>query len=115
MCRKKQGMVRQAGQHLVVSQKEVSGKAGKPSFAFFPSDVYCFSAQIAALFARNHPAQRPLVLPLRLELPRFGGYDAGARSGGGPLKDQSLGLEVCLRTGQTHSTSPEADKRFLES
>jgi hypothetical protein len=39
---------------MAVSQKLVNGKVGKPSFAFFPSDVYSCSVQ-AALFTRNHP------------------------------------------------------------
>jgi transposase-like protein len=62
----------------VVSQKRVNDKVGKFSFAFFPSNVYCFSVQMAALFARNHPAQRAVVLPLCFELSRFRGDDAGA-------------------------------------
>ena len=70
---------------------------------------------MAAFLARNHPAQRAVVLPLRSELSRFRGDDGGAGSERGSLGDQPLGVEVCPGTGQTDSTSPEADKRLVAS
>ena len=70
-----------------MSQKRVNGRVGKPSFAFFPSDVYSFFVQVAAFFARDHPAQRAVVLSLLPELPEFRGDDAGTRSGGRSFED----------------------------
>ena len=67
------------------------------------------------LFARNHPAQRAVVLSLLPQFAGFGGNDGGAGSERGPLDNQSLGAEVCARTGQTHLTPFEADKRLVAS
>ena len=82
------------GQIMVVSQKRVNGREGRSSFAFFLSDVYLFFVQMAALFARHHPAKCAVVLSLRLILPGSRGDDAGARGGSRPFHDQSLGVEV---------------------
>ncbi len=70
---------------LVVLQKPANGKAGRTTLSFLLPHVYCFPIQVAALLARNHPAERSLVLSLFAQLPRFGGDDAGAGGGGGSL------------------------------
>lgn len=59
--------------NAVVSQKLISGKVGHPKHDCSPCYDDCFSLQVAAFFARNHPAQCSVVLPLLLELPKLGG------------------------------------------
>jgi hypothetical protein len=82
------------GALAVVLQKRVTSKVGTSRFAFFPSNVYSYFIQVAALFARNHPTQRTVVLPLRLILPRFGGDDVRTGSGGRPFDDQLMDAEI---------------------
>jgi hypothetical protein len=92
----------------VVSQKPVNGKVSRLKLLSLPSDVYSCSVQVAALFARDHPAQRAVVLSLFPQLSRFRGNNAGTRDRGRPFDDQSLDLKVCPGTRQTHSTLAEA-------
>jgi len=63
----------------VVSQKEGSGKVGKLKTLIRPFHVYSLSIQVAALSARNHLAQRALVLPLCLELQGLRTDNGGTR------------------------------------
>jgi len=91
---------------------QLGGKVINPKLAFSPSAVYCYLIQRAALFARDHPTQCPLVLPLLLERSKFRGDDASARGGSRSCHKQSSSAGAYSSTGRASSIPLEFYKRF---